>query len=1066
VEGQHHLSFGQERFWFLDRLAPGDPAGNVLSGRRISGPLDRDALVAALAAVVDRHPALRTVFVEGPGGTEQHIRPPSPFRLEFDDLRTARNQSVTVREIAAGLAAHRFDLTRDMPLRCRLIRVAENEYLLYGVFHHIAIDGWSLSVFYRDLLEFYAAASGGRPPVLPVLAADYRSWAARQRASVGPDHPGVRGWRAELAGLPESADLPADRPRPPVASHRGRCLTFTVEPALYGRLRQLAAEQGATTFMALLAALQVVVGRYTGAEEFAVGTPVAGRTEPATDEVVGLFVNTVPIRADLRGNPTVRRLLRRVRDRVLFALENQDVPFDHLAASPGQPPRLDRNPIFQVMLALNNTPPAPTSAAGLEFAPLDLDPGIARLDLTLNVGVAGEALLVDMYYATDLFDQPRMRRLIEHYRTVLAGMVAAPDDPIGALPMLTPAEHAQLAGWNDTGCAYPPGTLPELLRAAAARTPGAPALLTDGGALSFAELATRAARLGAALRRQGVGVDDVVGVRLPRGVDLVTALHGVHAAGAAYLPLEPDLPAERVATILAETGTRLVLGSGDQPPWPGVTTLDLDRLDLDGPDPEGGAPAGAAVPADALAYVIHTSGSTGRPKAIGVSHRAIVNRLRWMQEAFALTAADRLLQKTPASFDVSVWEFFWPLLNGAALVVAEPGGHRDTAYLAATIARHRVSVVHFVPSMLEAFLDEPAVSELTGLRTVVCSGEALSGALAVRCRATLPGAGLHNLYGPTEAAVDVSWHPCGAEPSGVPIGRPVANTRLTIRDRWLNELPVGVPGELFIGGVQLARGYLGRPDLTADRFRPDPDRAGERIYRTGDLARRLADGEIEFLGRTDHQIKLNGYRIELGEIESVLVRYPGVRAAAVLLAGTPARLTAYVVAAGDTHGDTDGDAELDGFLRERLPGYMVPARIVSLDRLPTTGNGKLDRTALLELAAPEQDGTASDWAPPVGAAEQAVAAAVGAVLGTARVGALDNFYALGGDSIRSLRLVARLRHAGYDLALADVLRSATIRELAGRLRQATGGPAGPVSAPFALMGPEDLNLLATRTGDR
>jgi amino acid adenylation domain-containing protein len=833
--------------------------------------------------------------------------------------------------------------------------------------------------------------------------------------------------------------------------------------------------------------------------------------------MAGLFLNTLVLRGDLSGEPSFAELLRRTRDRVLDAHDHAELPFEVLVQELAEERDLARNPLFQVMLAYQNVPPSPPAAAGIELRTLDIDPGVTQADLHLVIEEAGERLAGVLHYATDLFDHDRMERFADHFRAFLSAAVADPERPVADVPVLTPAELDTILHANDTttapahtvtgpgGIASTSGTtadgqelatLPALVAEQALRTPYAPALgfETPQGScawLTYEEFTARVNRLARRLRALGAGPDQVVGVCLERGPELVVAVHAVVAAGAAYLPLEPDHPADRLAGMLADAGARLAVSTGRHAArLPGeVTAVLLDR-DAEAVADEEPGPLDAPIPPDTLAYVIFTSGSTGRPKGVGVSHRAIVNRLRWMQDAFRLSTDDRVLHKTPFSFDVSVWELFWPLTTGAGLVVARPGGQADPAYLARLIDVEAVTTMHFVPSMLDAFLAEPGLDErLGGLRTVICSGEALGADLADRFAAALPRAGLHNLYGPTEAAVDVSWHACRPGEGAIPIGRPVANTRLEILDERLNRVPIGVPGDLWIGGVQLARGYAGRPGLTAERFVPDPHGPpGGRLYDTGDLARWRPDGEIEYLGRSDHQVKIRGMRVELGEIEAALAGLPGVRAAAVRAVqdGAGLRLAGYVVpekvsgdhevpdeealpggygvpeegtlsagglaGAGPAEG-VPGGADWAGSLRDRLPDHMIPRSWTLLDALPLNRSGKLDRNALPDPRAPR----AAAHAEPEGAAEVAVAAAWRGVLGLGQVSAHDNFFAVGGDSIRSLKVVARLREAGYAVRLEQLFLHQTVRELAGQLLPAQAAER-PEAAPaaFGLLNPEDL----------
>ncbi|GAA3815490.1 hypothetical protein GCM10022226_40280 [Sphaerisporangium flaviroseum] len=1178
-EGPVRPSHAQARLWFMDQLDPGNPVYNVAWGERLIGPLDAEALAGAFDALVDRHEILRMVIVDEDGEPLLAEGPHRP-RLETRDLSATPDVTsdvsaatsdavadvtsdavvdvtsgaagdvtsdvtsgavgdvtsvavVDAKSDAAAVAArdearHRFDLAEGPLIRATLLRTARDEHHLLLTLHHVVTDRWSLSILLRDLMELYRARIHGDPARLPELTVGFRDYAAWRRDRL--DDGALDYWKRTLAALPDTLDLPADRRRPGRPSFEGRRLTFVIDEETVAAVRAFAQARRATPFTVLLAALQGLLARYTGRTDIPIGTPVSARDHPALEEVAGLFLNTLVLRGDVSGDPDFTELLRRAQERVLEAHDHAGLPFEVLVEELAETRSLSRNPLFQVMFAYQNVPPAPPEVAGLALRTLDVDPGVAQVDLHLVVEEAGDRLIGVLHYATDLFDHDRMERFADHYRAFLAGAVAAPEAPVSGIPVLTATERNIIQAANATGRDYvetagrdhveaaatatgrdrvetaanatgrdrvetavtvggPPGeTLHGLVARQAARTPTAPALgyeRTDGGRawLTYAEFAARVNRLARRLRTLGVGPDRVVGVCLERGADLVLAVHAVLAAGGAYLPLEPDHPAERLALMTSETGTRLVVTTAaTAASLPGGLTrvlLDEDAdlageedgvldvglvgeedgvLDVDLAGEEDGPPD-VDVPPDALAYVIFTSGSTGRPKGVGVSHRSIANRLRWMQETFGLGPADRVLHKTPFSFDVSVWELFWPLMAGAGLVVARPGGHADPAYLAGLIEAESVTTLHFVPSLLDAFLDEPRLgTRLAGVRTVVCSGEALPAELAGRLLRELPAAGLHNLYGPTEAAVDVSWHACAPGESTVPIGRPIANTRLEILDARLDRVPIGVPGRLWIGGVQLARGYVNRPGLTAERFVPDPlGPPGARLYDTGDLARWRPDGEIEYLGRTDFQVKIRGMRVELGEIEAALGALPGVRAAAVHAVedGAGLRLAGYVVPESPL--DAAPGREWREALAERLPDHMIPRSWVLLDELPVTGSGKLDRRALPLPRADDQ--TVHD--DPRGPAEVAVAEAWRAVLALDRVSAHDNFFAAGGDSIRSLKVVARLRKEGYAVRLEQIFLHQTVRELAGRLRPAEGetGPEERSVAAFGLLNPDDMARL-------
>ncbi|RVX39044.1 amino acid adenylation domain-containing protein [Nonomuraea polychroma] len=1064
-------SHAQVRLWFLDQLDPGNPAYNVAWAERLIGPLDVAALTAAFDDLVDRHDALRLVIVEDDG---------EPVLREG-----ARRPRLVVRpgpDVGLEEARHRFDLAAGPLARAALVRCGAAEHELYLTLHHVVADRWSLSILLRDLMELYRARVTGTPAELPTLTAGYRDFAAWHRARVSERAADLAYWKDTLADLPATLDLPADRHRQGPASMAGRRLTFPIDAGTVAAVQALARERQVTPFMVLLAAFQAVLARYTGRTDIPVGTPVSGRAHPDVEEMAGLFLNTLVLRGDLSGEPTFAELLSRTRERVLDGHDHAELPFEVLVQELAEERDLARNPLFQVMLAYQNVPPAPPDVAGIALRTLDIDPRVTQADLHLVIEEAGDRLTGVLHYAKDLFEHDRMERFADHFRAFLAAAVAEPERPVADLPLLTPAELDTIHRANDTGAPAANGTLPALVAEQAARTPHAPALgfETPAGTrawLTYAEFADRVNRLARRLRALGSGPGHVVGVCLERGADLVIAVHAVVATGAAYLPLEPDHPAERLAGMMTDAGARLAISVerfAHRLPRPagthttdaaqiaatrtGVATVLLDR-DAEAVAAEDGGPLGIRPHPDSLAYVIFTSGSTGRPKGVGISHRAIVNRLHWMQDAFRLTGDDRVLHKTPFSFDVSVWELFWPLMTGAGLVVARHGGHADPAHLACLLESESVTTVHFVPSMLDAFLAEPGLgARLGALRTVVCSGEALGADLAARFAAALPGAGLHNLYGPTEAAVDVSWHACRAGEGTIPIGRPVANTRLEILDDRMNRVPLGVPGHLWIGGVQLARGYAARPALTAERFVPDPyGPPGGRLYDTGDLARWRPDGEIEYLGRSDHQVKIRGMRVELGEIETALAALPGIRAAAVraIEDGAGLRLAGYVVPTEPTAADTAAGG-WERMLRDTLPDHMIPRIWTVLGALPLNRSGKLDRNALPDPRTPEAAGHTE----PEGAAELAVAAAWQGVLGLERVSAHDNFFAVGGDSIRSLKVVARLREAGYAVRLEQLFRHQTVRELAGRLLPAPAAePPEAPETPFGLLNPEDLARL-------
>ncbi|HEV2783795.1 MAG TPA: amino acid adenylation domain-containing protein, partial [Actinophytocola sp.] len=1055
-DGPLPLSFAQQRLWFLNEFEPGGIEYNTPLAVRLRGELDVDALNGALTGLVARHESLRTTFDSVDGRGVQVVHEPHEVRVPVRDL-TGLPEADRAAELDRFLAAESrrpFDLREGPPVRIRLVRLAEREHVLLLAMHHIVTDGWSVNVIVGELSAGYAAAVRGERPELPPLPVQYADYAAWQRESLAGTALAeqVEYWRGQLAGVPP-LELPTDRPRPAVRTTNGAVLEFAVPADVTARLKELASHQDGTLFMSLIAACQLVLQRWSGQDDIAVGTVVSGRERAELAGLVGFFVNTLVLRSTIDGTDTFTEFLGRVRDTVLDAFAHQDVPFERVVDDL-QPVRdTSRTPLFQAMVVLQNNPDEAPELPGLEVEALPMPVVTANFDIMIQFTEVDGGLRGAVNYNTDLFDAATIDRMATHLGVLLDGIAADADRPVSRLPMLTEPERRRvLREWNDTGHEVPRTTLPALLDAQAARTPDAPAVVFDGAELSYAELHAWANRLAHKLIGQGVGPERCVAVALPRSVELVVALLAVLKAGAAYLPIAQDLPAERVAFMLDDADPAAVL---DDPAavrevgeWPDTRPVAGDRIDQTNP-----------------AYMIYTSGSTGRPKGVLVPHAGIVNRLLWMQAEYGLRPDDRVLQKTPASFDVSVWEFFWPLITGATLVVARPDGHKDPAYLAELIRSRGVTTVHFVPSMLRAFLQEPQAASCTGLRRVICSGEALPADLAQQFHAVLD-VELHNLYGPTEASVDVTYWPCAPGSDTVPIGRPVWNTRMYVLDRELRPVPPGVPGDLYIAGVQLARGYAGRPGLTAERFVADPfGPAGERMYRTGDLARWTARGALEYLGRTDDQVKIRGFRIELGEIEAALLERPEVGEAVVMAredGGTGhKRLVAYLVPAGADRPDVPA---LRAALSRVLPDYMVPSAFVVLDAIPLTPSGKADRRA---LPAPEGHAEReAEYVPPRTPVERELAGIWADLLQVERVGVQDNFFGLGGDSILSIQVVSRARQAGLRLSAKDIFVHQTIAGIVANVDLAAA--AGPVDVAV-VAGPAPLGPIQHRffeTGQR
>ncbi|MEV4512407.1 amino acid adenylation domain-containing protein [Dactylosporangium sp. NPDC049525] len=1013
------LSYAQERLWFMEQYAPGNRAYLVPVARRIRRAIDADCLADALRRVVARHEALRTRFPARDDGIPTLVIDENPA-VSLDVVDVADEDAA--RSAVEALHARGFDLAVEQPLRAALIRLASEDAdnaILAMTVHHIAVDGWSVPLLLTELMTAY---DGGDLPPVPIQYGDYAAW---QRDRPAPD---VARWAQRLDGV-EPLALPTDRPRPAELTYDGGSIEFTIDADLAAGVRALADNHGASLYMTMLAAYACLLGRHAHQTDLTIGSPVAGRGAPELENVIGCFVNTLVMRADLSGDPTFTELLLRVRETALTAYGDADTPFERVVADLNLPRDVSRSPLFQALLAVQNYGGPAARGDGLDG--YEITAWATRYDIELYVSdTADGGLWGQFIFNTALFDAATVQRLVGHLTALLRGAVADPLAPVAALDLRDDDERLAQAAWNATAAPFDTeATLPGLFAAQVAATPDAPAVTFEGTTWSYAELDRYCDQVAAALRSVGAGPGTRIGVCAPRSLQLPGALLGVLRTGAAYVPLDPEYPLERLAFMAADADLRAVLVL--DPPAGLTEALPVIRLDaLAAAPPQR---SGAAT-ADDTAYVIYTSGSTGRPKGVPNGHRGVVNRLTWMQERFHLTAGDVVLQKTPAGFDVSVWEFFWPLIIGARLVLATPGGHKDASYLRTLIDREGVTVVHFVPSMLAAFLADETAFAGAGLRAVVCSGEELPADLARRCLASLPAAELHNLYGPTEAAIDVSaWAVTAAalgSASRVPIGAPVANTTLHVLDDRLRPQPVGVPGELHIGGVQVALGYLHRPRLTADRFGPDPFGApGARLYRTGDLARWRPDGTIEFLGRIDGQVKLRGLRIELGEIEAVLREQAGVRDAAVIVREDrpgDQRLVAYVV----------GAAPERATLKRLLPDYMIPAAFVELDVLPLSANGKLDRRA---LPAPVRTAS-SGGAMPATATERVVADVWAAVLDLPSVGADDDFFDLGGHSLLATQAVARLRKAGAAVGVIDLFQHPTVRELAALIDRPDDGP--------------------------
>jgi len=997
------------------------------------GPLDADKLGCAWREIIQPYEILRTEFHAVEGAPQPVVAPYFSRPLSAVDLQGAspEERDAKLVQLAREETQRPFDLSSSPLLRASLWRVAPLEHVFLLVAHCIVCDEASLQVLVRQVALRYGTGQSGESRVATQPLMQYGQYVSRQ-GQVSQEH--ISYWKQRLAGAPSSLDLPIDRLRPPEQTFRGASQVFSIGKPLLEQLRSLAEAHGATLFMTLLAAFNVLLSRYSRQDDLVVGTAISGRSDPKLANLVGPIENMVALRADLSGGPSFSKLLTRIRAIAEEAFSHQDVPFELLLEQLPLERDLSRNPVFQV--AFNQqAAPEPILASGLRWEPVRFEVDTEVLDLTVNVIERDGQVETRFSYCADLFEHSTIARMITHFQTLLQSAVENPERAISRLPILTPVErHQILVEWNDTRVAYPRDVpLNHFIEKQVDKTPESVALIYESEQLTYRQLNNRANQLAHHLKKLGVGPDVLVAVCMERSLELVTALLAILKAGGAYVPLDPEYPKERLETMLRDAAAPVVLTQVhllDRVPNGAPHVLCLDRdWPLVGTESPDNLPA--TVNGKNLAYAIYTSGSTGKPKGVPNVHEGIVNRLLWMQDMYKLTSRDRVLQKTPFSFDVSVWEFFWPLMTGATLVVARPGGHRDTAYLVDLIAQRGITTLHFVPSMLSIFLEAASLERCRALRQVFASGEALPFELQERFFARL-GAELHNLYGPTEAAVDVTYWACrpNSRQPVVPIGRPIANTQIYILDAELQPVPIGVAGELHIGGVGLAREYLNRPDLTAQKFVADAfsQQPGARLYKTGDLARFLADGNIEYLGRIDHQVKLRGFRVELGEIESALTQHPAIRQAAVVVReDVPGdkRLVAYLVSNG---GDLD-IRELRNYLARFLPDYMVPSGFSVLPALPLTSSGKVDRKAL-PAPLPEHK-RLSDVIAPRNQLETQLASIFQRVLNTDSVSIQDDFFDLGGHSLTATRLLSQVKEiTGRQIPLSVLFRGATVESLA------------------------------------
>ncbi|HEY2389794.1 MAG TPA: amino acid adenylation domain-containing protein [Candidatus Angelobacter sp.] len=1052
--GHAALSFAQQRLWFVEQMSPGTALYNIPVVLRLSGHLKISALQQGLTETVRRHESLRTHFVDDHGQPVQVIAPPHAVDLPLIDLSAAPEleREAQARKIAVEINQRPFDLARDLLLRATLLRLAPQEHVLVLSVHHIAADGWSLQILVREVGTIYAAlCRNGNSvlPELPIQYADYAYW-QRQRMQSNTLDALLSYWKAQLLESPPLLELPYDRPRPAVASFKGELCEVTVPKKLTEQLIALSHQEHVTLFMTLLASFQLLLMRYSGQDDITVGTPVAGRPSAETEELIGIFVNTVVLRTRFTSNLSFRQLLAGVRETVLEAQTHQELPFEKLVEELKPERSLSYAPLFQAMFVLQNVPQASMEVEGLQLSTVASEPGVEEFDLTFSITEEKSGLRCSLSYSTDLFDRSTIERMLGHWNYLLETIVSNPDLQVARAVMVSPEQEAHLLqASNGSAISYGPEKLVhQLFEEQVAKAPAAVALDYEDQQLTYAELNERANQLAHYLRKLKVGPETRVGICMERGFDLIVSMLAVLKTGGAYVPLDPKYPAERLDYMAQDSGMHVLLTQGalrqQLANFAGkLVELDSDR-ELIAQESTVSLDAGPS-PAN-LAYVIYTSGSTGKPKGVTVEHRQIFNQLMWAGDALAFAPQDRVLQKTSYSFDASVIEIFLPLSRGTQIVIAKPGGEQDVEYLLQLAISKQVTYFDLSPSLLEALLVDPMIQQWKSLR-VMCSGAEAIKPETVSTFYQLLKAQLWNAYGPTEATVQSSVEVCKPGGHNVSIGKPISNTQMYVLDGDGQLSPVGVPGELFIGGLGTARGYLDRPALTAEKFVPDhfSSVAGARLYRTGDWARWRSDGKLEFLGRKDAQVKLRGHRIELGEIETALRLHAEIKDAAVLVkkdSNSTGRLVGYVVPRTAPGLD---DAALRQFLQDKLPEYMIPAVYLRLTELPQLPNGKLDLRSLPDPATELRRMVV----PPRTVIEEVLAEIWGHVLSVQSVNRTDDFFALGGHSLLATRIISRLRESfKIELPVRALFESPILASLAARIEAAMRSQAARPGIPL------------------
>ncbi|SCN41681.1 non-ribosomal peptide synthetase [Bacillus wiedmannii] len=1043
------LSYAQKRLWFMDRFNPNSSLYNIPTVWHLKGNWIPEALEKGFNRLIERHESLRTVFKEIGEQPVQQIVEFLPRALPVRDYSQLplEVKEKEVDSLIAREAQEPFDLMNGPLIRNQLVQIEKDEWLLLCTMHHIISDAWSIGIFMNELLAFYEEETGGNPAKLSSFSIQYADFAKWQKEWLQGDvlNRQLTYWQEELSGELPILQLPVDRPRPVKQTYSGAAYHVIFPYKLLSQLKDISRQEGSTLFMTLMAAYQSFLARYTGQKDILVGSPIANRNHKGVEGLIGFFVNTLVYRSDLSGTPTFREILNQTKKKALKAYEYQDIPFEKVVEAVQPERSMSHSPIFQTMFTLQNIKQERLDLPDRSIEMVESNMSIAKFDLSLTAYEVEEGLFVSFEYNTDLFDSSTIARMAGHFENWLNEITYHPDESYTKLSMLSDTEQKQLLEeWNDTDVVYGHDCMiHELFEQQVARTPDAVAVVYEGGKLTYQELNEKSNQLAHFLQKRGIGPESLVGICIERSPDMIIGLFGILKAGGAYVPLDPSYPENRLRYILENSQIQVLLTKEALQEWlpKDIQAICLDRDQVMISKESNLAPV-SGVTANNLAYIIYTSGSTGNPKGVMIEHHSVINRLQWMQKKYPLAEEDTILQKTPFSFDVSVWELFWWSFVGARVCLLPPGGEKDPAVIEEYIERYRVSTMHFVPSMLSTFLDYMELynskRDVSSLIQIFTSGEALNTEQVRRFKGifyNVQQTKLINLYGPTEATVDVTYYDCDLEKEAmlIPIGRPIDNTELYVLDQYQQVVPIGVAGELYLGGVGLARGYFNRPDLTTERFTPHPFKDGERLYRTGDLVRYMNDRNLEYIGRIDNQVKIRGFRIELGEIEAALHDHSSVKEAVVLVKEDrpgDKQLVAYVVGEGDTE-------EWREYLKKQLPHYMVPAYFFKIEGMPLTPNGKVNRKALLEL---EEQFISEDITTSRTPVEELIVSVWGQVLGIRNISVQDSFFEIGGHSLLATQVISRLQEIfQIELPVRELFEYATVESLAKRLDELRKG---------------------------